>query len=209
MDREFVSFVRPSIPIPKESTDICGITNEMVAEASDWSIVAKQFIEFCSGDVILVAHNNDNFDIHFLRAECKRCEVELPDWKYFDTLKWARKYRPDLPRHGLQLLREHFGIPANTAHRALDDVVILHKVASIMIDDLSIDTAWSLLYDATTSNQKIVNMPFGKHQGIALDKVPTNYLKWLKSSGALDKPENAALSKAIEEIISKEPATAE
>ena len=80
------------------------------------------FAEFCSGDVVLIAHNNDAFDKLFLEAEFQRAGLQMPEWIFIDSLKWSRKYRTDLPRHSLQFLREVYGIEANQAHRALDDV---------------------------------------------------------------------------------------
>ena len=94
----------------------------MVKEAPLFKEVGPQFIEFCSGDVILIAHNNDAFDKLFLEAEFSRAGLPMPHWIFIDTLKWSRKYRTDLPRHSLQFLREAYGIEANQAHRALDDV---------------------------------------------------------------------------------------
>lgn len=192
----FVHFVNPGMPIPKESINICGITDAMVADAPSFAEVGQKFIDFCSGEVILIAHNNDAFDIHFLRQEFQRNALPFPDWKFFDTLKWARRYRKDLPKHSLQFLREMYGIAANNAHRALDDVVVLYQIFNEMCDDLPIETAHKLLYEANGTQKNSTNgntMPFGKHQGMVLDQVPKHYLKWLKTSGALDKPENASL----------------
>jgi DNA polymerase-3 subunit epsilon len=92
--------------------------------------------EFCGEDCILIAHNGDSFDMRFLRAEFARAQVMFPSYRTIDTLKWSRRYRPDLPKHQLQFLREVYGLPANQAHRALDDVITLSKVFSAMVDDL-------------------------------------------------------------------------
>lgn len=195
LKREFVQLINPGIPIPKEAAAIHGITDDMVAQAPSFAEVGAQFITFCEGDVALVAHNNDNFDRHFLVHECKRHQLELPQFDMIDSLKWARKYRPDLPRHSLQFLRQIYGFEENNAHRALDDVIILHQVFSAMIDDLSAETVLKLL-----ENQETDVMPFGKHQGKPLSEVPPSYLKWLKNEGAFDKPENSALKSAFEKI---------
>jgi DNA polymerase-3 subunit epsilon len=188
-DKTFCSFVYPEGPIPPESTVISGITDEMVKGAPLFSEVGPAFSAFCEGDVVLIAHNNDQFDKLFLENEYNRFGFSMPNWLYFDTLKWSRKYRPDLPRHSLQFLRELFGIKANQAHRALDDVYVLYQVSMRLIDDLS----WEEILRLMSQSSDISRMPFGKYAGKSLSEVPKDYVGWLAKNGALDKAENAAL----------------
>lgn len=192
----FEKLVNPGILIPAEASAIHHINDEMVASAPSFAQIGAEFIEFCEGDVVLIAHNNDNFDVHFLRNEFQRHNVEMPSWKFFDTLKWARRYRPDLPRHTLQFLREIYGIAANNAHRALDDVIVLHQIFVSLTDDLLIEDICSLL----NRPRSIQNMPFGKHQGQPLSKLPSSYIQWLGSSGALDKQENQELKESFQRL---------
>jgi DNA polymerase-3 subunit epsilon len=195
--KSFVQLINPGCPIPPEATEIHKISDAMVSDAPSFAQVAEQFVSFCSGDVVLIAHNNDAFDIHFLRAEFTQCNMALPgEWKFLDSLKWARRYRKDLPRHTLQFLREIYGIASNNAHRALDDVIILHQVFSHLTDDLSIDQVFTLLNEPKV----LTHMPFGKHQGEPLGKVPTSYITWMKSNGAFDKAENQELLKAFQKL---------
>ena len=196
-NRTFEKLINPGCPIPKDATAIHGISDDMVANAASFAEVGQGFIDFCSGDVVLIAHNNDAFDIHFLRNECSRHNLTLPSWKFFDTLKWARRYRTDLPRHTLQSLREVYDIPPNNAHRALDDVIVLHQVYTFMTDDLSIDQAYEML----NRPRVIQHMPFGKYQGKPLKEVPRDYLEWLKQSGAFEKPENLELKLALSQLV--------
>lgn len=203
LDKSYVSLINPNMPIPKESTAIHNITDEMVATAPEFKQVAQEFMDFCSGDVVLIAHNNDAFDKLFLEAEFKRNDLIIPEWNYLDSLKWARKYRPDLPRHSLQHLREVFNIPANQAHRALDDVMVLHKVFMYLIGDLSMEHATGLMQVETN----LRHMPFGKYKGSLLQDVPSHYVKWLAENGALDKPDNALLKKSLEKLGVLQPAT--
>lgn len=192
-NRTFAQLINPGMPIPAESTAITGITDAMVADAPGFDVVFKSFIEFCGPDAVLIAHNNDRFDKLFLEAEATRCGITLPSWRYLDTLKWSRKYRPDLPSHALQNLREVYGVAANQAHRALDDVRVLYEVFSAMIDDLSLDMVLKLLEEQSNSQR----MPFGKYQGRMLAEVPSSYVKWLSESGALSKPENKDLKESF------------
>lgn len=194
----FSSLINPGRPIPKEATAIHNITDEMVQEAKSFAFVGQEFIDFCGEDAVLIAHNNDAFDKKFLEVEFRRVNIEMPNWAYIDTLKWARKFRPDLPRHALQVLREVYNVPANNAHRALDDVVVLHSVFSQMIDDLEIETVLDLL--ATANTKELSRMPFGKYQGKLLKDIPKHYLKWLNENGALDKEQNKELKTALEKI---------
>lgn len=195
-NESFVQFVNPGCPIPAESTAITGITDEMVAASPAFEIVGKAFIDFCGPDAVLIAHNNERFDKLFLEAESSRSNLALPSWKYIDSLKWSRKYRSDLPSHSLQNLREAFGIAANQAHRALDDVMVLYQIFSTMVDDLEMEMVLELLSTPTS----IARMQFGKYQGRPLSEVPADYVRWLKNGGAFDKSENRELKEAFEKL---------
>lgn len=195
-NRTFCELIHPGFPIPPESTAIHNITDEMVAAAPTFEEIGKSFAEFCPPNTVLIAHNNDGFDKFFIEAEFKRIDFPLPEWEYLDTLKWARRYRPDLPRHALQHLREIYDVPANNAHRALDDVMVLHEVFTRMIDDLPIETVLKLLNES----KKVQRMPFGKHQGKPLQDIPKDYVLWLAESGALDKPQNKELKESFEKL---------
>lgn len=195
-DRRFCTFTNPECPIPAESTAITNITDEMVKDAPLIKEALTSFIDFCAGEVVLIAHNNDAFDKLFLEAEFERAGLPMPKWIFIDSLKWSRKYRTDLPRHSLQFLREAYGIEANQAHRALDDCIVLHQVFSRMIDDLEMKTVLSLL----SQSPQVQRMPFGKHAGKILSEIPKDYVKWLAREGALDKKENAGLKETFEKL---------
>lgn len=204
-DSSFVQLINPGQPIPAAAAAVHHITDEMVANSPPFAEVIEAFSEFCSPKATLIAHNNDAFDIHFLRAEFGRNSRSIPEsWRFIDSLKWARRYRRDLPRHSLQFLREVFGIAANQAHRALDDVIVLHRVFGCLTDDLHIDQVYELMHKgpagSASSGQPLTHMPFGKHQGEPLSKLPSSYIAWLKKSGAFDKAENQSLFSELKKL---------
>ena len=196
LDRQFCTFTNPECPIPAESIAITNITDEMVKDAPLIKQALTSFIEFCSGDTVLIAHNNDAFDKLFLEAEMERAGLKMPQWIFLDSLKWSRKYRSDLPRHSLQFLREAYGIESNQAHRALDDVIVLYQVFSKMTGDLGMDT----VLDLVSKTPSVQRMPFGKHAGKPLSEIPKDYVAWLKENGALDKKENSTLREGFEKL---------
>ena len=65
-----------------------------------------------------------------------------------------------------------------------------------MIDDLTIEQVMELL----SAPQNVDRMPFGKHQGKPLSKVPKSYVEWLAGSGAFDKPQNKELKEGFEKL---------
>lgn len=195
-DRTYCSLINPECSIPAEASAITGITDETVRDAPTFREIGPAFLEFCEGSVVLVAHNNDAFDRLFLNAEYGRIGSQVPSsWKFVDTLKWSRKYRNDLPRHSLQSLREVYGISANQAHRALDDVMVMYQIFSQMVDDLDWATILALLDEAAQGGPR---MPFGKYQGRPLAEVPKDYVLWLAQKGILG--EHEALQKQFQEL---------
>src|ERR1700679_3544921 len=68
-NRTFCRFANPGCPIPPEATAIHHITNEMVADAPSFKVIAEEFVAFCPEGTILIAHNNDAFDKLFLEQE--------------------------------------------------------------------------------------------------------------------------------------------
>jgi DNA polymerase III subunit epsilon len=68
--------INPLMPIPQGSSDIHGITNEMVKDAPSFKQVAnevKQFIENCD----LGGYNSNRFDIPLLMEEFLRADIDI------------------------------------------------------------------------------------------------------------------------------------
>jgi len=132
---EFGELVNPGRDIPAAATDVSGINNEMVQGKPSIAEVLPRFLAFIDSAVLL-AHNAD-FDMGFLRAAAHAVGLDSPGNLIIDTIKLAKKAYPGLPSYSLQPLVEKLRLPANTAHRALDDAIQCMKVFQICADTLS------------------------------------------------------------------------
>lgn len=65
--RTFHALINPNRPIPQETTDIHGITDEDVKGKPIFKAIADKFIEFIDGSELII--HNLVFDIKFLNAE--------------------------------------------------------------------------------------------------------------------------------------------
>lgn len=118
----FDQLINPNRPLSAEAARVNGITEDMVRDAPDASIVIPQFLEFVGSDT-LVAHNAE-FDMTFLSAEMERLGMDVSRYHpAVCTVELARKELPQLERHNLDSLIQHFGLNVDRRHRALDDVI--------------------------------------------------------------------------------------
>lgn len=69
--------INPGIPIPKEATDIHGITGADVKDQPRFRDIANALYDFLGG-CDLAGYNSNAFDIPFLVEEFARCGIEFP-----------------------------------------------------------------------------------------------------------------------------------
>lgn len=122
---EFNTFVNPETPIPPEITKLTSITDEMVADAPKIGEALASFLAFV-GDDLLIAHNA-NFDCGFIRAAAEECGYSFTN-TYLDTVALSRYLNPQLKRHKLDVLVDHYGIGEFHHHRACDDARVLAHI---------------------------------------------------------------------------------
>src|SRR5882757_10387344 len=129
---ELATLVDPGRSIPPQIVALTGITTAMVCDAPRIESVLPAFLEFSRG-AVLVAHNS-GFDIGFLKAAAKRCELAWPQPPVLCTVKLARRVltRDEAPSVRLSALAQLFGATTTPTHRALDDaratVDVLHAL---------------------------------------------------------------------------------
>jgi DNA polymerase-3 subunit epsilon len=121
----YEALVDPGRPIPKASTEVHGLTWEMLKGKPRLEEVLPAFRAFLEGSV-LVAHNGA-FDMAFLR------KVGIDQPPLVDTLLLAHLLFPDLKDHRLERLAERFGVPVLGRHTALGDALMTAEVYARMI----------------------------------------------------------------------------
>lgn len=117
---EWDTLINPGVFVPHESTQINGITSDMLLDSPKFEEVAQEFLDFMGNDSVFVAHNVD-FDFSFMNNNLKKYNFPALNLPCLCTFKLAKKVHPNLPKYGLGSLSEHFGIDLPQAHRALHD----------------------------------------------------------------------------------------
>ncbi len=147
---KFSSLVMCEFPIPKQASEVNGITKKMLSGAPPIHEVMHYFAEF-SSDMTLLGHNVNGFDRRFIERECLKISNVSFDNEWFDTLELARKmYTGHLK---LSDLCEQFGIENQQSHRALSDCIATHECYQAM--------RLSLLQITTDANDFAPNQSFG------------------------------------------------
>ncbi|KGX93137.1 DNA polymerase III subunit alpha [Pontibacillus halophilus JSM 076056 = DSM 19796] len=115
----FESFANPHEPLSDTTTELTGITDDMVKDAPEVEQVIEDFYQWM-GDSILVAHNA-SFDMGFLNAGLEKIGREHAKNPVIDTLELARLLLPNLKNHRLNTLCKQFDIELTQHHRAIYD----------------------------------------------------------------------------------------
>lgn len=123
---KFSTFVKPTIEIPYEVTELTHISNDMVEDAPEIEDVIKQFYDF-SKECVLCGHNIINFDIKFIRRFGKLQNLEF-DNDLIDTMNEARVSRLKISRFNLGTVTKALGIELKGAHRAWNDAFATAQV---------------------------------------------------------------------------------
>lgn len=117
---KFDQLINPGRSIPKRSTEVHGISEEMVADAPGVEEVLPRFRDYV-GDSVLVAHNAA-FDLRFLQLKEKATGVRI-DNAVLDTVLLSAIVHDHTDQHTLDAVAERFAIeiPEEVRHTALGD----------------------------------------------------------------------------------------
>jgi len=121
----FDMLIDPHEPLTDFIKDLTNITDEMLCGAASEEEAVKAFLEFCGDKPVLIAHNA-KFDTEFLNEAMKRCKCKLK-YSFIDTLPMSRLMLPDLEKHKLNYVADHYGLSFNH-HRGSDDSRVLGEI---------------------------------------------------------------------------------
>ena len=155
---EFDTFVDPECEISEEITNLTSITNDMVKGAPKEREAVEKFLEF-AGDRLLIAHNA-GFDVGFIRVACERLELPFRN-TYLDTVGLSKYVNPELKKHKLNLIAEHYGLGDFHHHRASDDARMLAEIFFVMLQRLKSEGIGSFerMVDAMSEKTDPLKLP--------------------------------------------------
>jgi len=171
------SLIDPQCEITEESQKIHNISQKMVFGKPLIKEILPKILEMAN-DHIVIGHGIA-FDIAVMNSEAKRNNIPCAHehFTYIDTLRLARLYG-DSPFNSLEMLRQHFNIPNEGAHRAMNDVIVNIEVFKKLTQSFS--TTEQLL-ERLKKPIALKTMPLGKHKGRRFEDIPSEYLQWVAS----------------------------
>jgi DNA polymerase-3 subunit epsilon len=118
-EEEYYKRVNPTIPIPKESTEIHHISDEDVKDAPTFAQLADELAAFI-GDADLAGYNSNKFDIPVLAEEFLRCNhpFDIRARKFVDVQNIFHKMEQRTLAAAYQFYCQQ---PMENAHNALYD----------------------------------------------------------------------------------------
>ncbi|MCP4354224.1 MAG: DNA polymerase III subunit epsilon [Proteobacteria bacterium] len=171
--KTFHVYINPERDIPKETTRIHGISNEMVADKPIFPEVIDEMLEFF-GDSPLVAHNA-KFDMNFLNFQLEQEGIaKLPN-PVVDTLKIAKRKFPG-QRVSLDALCKKFDI------------------------DLSVRKYHGALLDARLLAEVYLELTGGRQRSLSLDVADSKNEKSARPTSTIEIKNRKAIEPSAEEL---------
>ena len=170
----YETLIKPEGMISKTSMAIHHITEEMVKGKPKIQEALPSLLNIC-GNAILIGHGI-SLDIAFLSAAAFKHKIpcKLGSLLSIDTLRLARLYG-ESPTNSLEMLRKHFNIPSEGAHRAMNDVLVNIEVFKFLAKQF---TTTEELFARLQKPISLKAMPLGKHKGRLFSEIPLEYLQW-------------------------------
>jgi DNA polymerase-3 subunit epsilon len=198
------TLLNPQIPIPPQLTELHGISDEKVADASVLADVVDEWTGLLSNREFAVTYNGRRFDDGFIAHEWQRVGKTyspVPMIDVCDYLMYCARKNADGKGNKLGDWCERAGIELVNAHSAVADcratgrlflwgmgmgiiprtVEWALKIAAKIAEfhDLERELYDRVLYvDRRPDVDPIVRITFGKHAGQSINAAPKSYLQW-------------------------------
>ena len=186
--------VNPGIPIPKGTTDIHGITDEMVADEPTFKELAPK-VQALMKDADLAGFNSNRFDIPLLAEELLRADVDF-DLKRAAAVDVQTIFHKKEKRTLEAAYQFYCGKSLENAHSAEADTMATYEVLKAQLDryeDLSNDVGFLSGFSAHKNFVDFAGFigfdkegnevfTFGKHRGKKVEDVmdqEPGYFGWL------------------------------
>lgn len=190
--------------IPPEASSKNQISNRMVEDKPHFDESCEWFFDLLNSyepPLYLIAHNakyeETVFKTYSLNGRVKGPVVWLCT---FELAKRVYSNLPDVKFYNLGYLRYRLDLDIpddNVAHRAAADVEVTVKLLERLVEDaikyemIDPDQDIGKQLAAIMSEPTMVkNFPFGKHKGVPLKDVPTEYYNWALQNMDVFKEEN-------------------
>lgn len=186
--------VNPEMEIPKESSDIHGITNEDVKDCPTFNQLAKALFIFLN-DCDLAGFNSINFDIPLLVEEFMRAGIrfDVKDKKHVDVQNIFHKKEQRTLVAGYNF---YCGKDLENAHSAEADILATYEILEAQLEKYSdLENDMNTLHDFSQrrnnadaagriafNDEGIEVMTFGKHKNVPIVEVfkkEPGYYGWL------------------------------
>jgi DNA polymerase III epsilon subunit family exonuclease len=128
---QFITLVKPDVPIPPFVQKLTGIREHDVRTAPQFHEVAKRIVQMTEG-AVFVAHNAP-FDYRILREEFARLGFDYQR-VVLDTIPLAERFLPGMPAYGLSTLCAELNISHTRKHRADGDARATVQLLQILLD---------------------------------------------------------------------------
>ena len=117
---EFFDYlVNPQVPIPKQTTAIHGINNDMLVNCPTIETLLPLFCRFA--DNLPIVGHNAKFDFGLLIYQFHLFNIPFPSFLVYCSLKASRIAFQEMSNYKLSTLTKHLGIPLKQCHQGLHD----------------------------------------------------------------------------------------
>ena len=131
----YQQFIDPKRLLSSFTTELTGITDEMLIGQPEINDALTSFLAFSQG-AMMVAHNA-TFDIDFIEYKASLYQLDIQYIGFIDTLMIARMHFDDeLKSFNLKAVAKHFKIKQEAHHRAEDDARVTAEIWIAMMQHL-------------------------------------------------------------------------